>query len=98
MLHAGGERLGESFLTFLETAIVDVLAVVGKSEEDAMEALTDALREELVQTDGHGGSVGWCIGGRDVKLVVVVMRTVAYICCEARVVCLNKRGPLGSRE
>ena len=58
MLHAGGERLGESFSTFLETAIVNVLAVVGKSEEDVVEAMTDALGEELVQTEGHSGSVG----------------------------------------
>ena len=92
MLRAGGQRLGESFSTFFETAIVDVLTVVGKPEEDVVEAMTDALSEEPVQTEGHGGSVGWFIGGRD------VMRKVAYNCCEARVVCLNKRGLLGSRE
>ena len=92
MLHAGGERLRESFSTFLETAIVDVLAVVGKSEKDVVKAMTDALSEEPMQTEGHGGLVGWFIGERD------VMRKVAYNCCEARVVCLNKRGLLGSRE
>ncbi len=59
MLHAGGERLGESFLTFFETAVGDVLAVVGDSAEDAVEASTDAIGEELVQSDGHGGFVGW---------------------------------------
>ena len=98
MLHAGGEGLGESFSTFLETAIVKVLAVVGESEEDVVEAMTDALGEELVQTEGHDGSVGLFIGGRAVKLVVVVMRKVAYNCYEARVVFWNKRGLLGSRE
>ena len=57
MLHAGGERLGESFLTFFETAVGDVLAVVGDSAEDAVEPSTDAMGEEFVQSDGHGGLV-----------------------------------------
>ena len=79
MLHAGGERLGESFLTFFETAVGDVLAVVGDSAEDAVEASTDAIGEELVQSDGHGGSVDWWVGGRDVKLIVVMLRRLLII-------------------
>lgn len=73
MLHARGERLGQSFLTFFETAIGDVLAVVGNPAEDAVEASTD------VQSDGHGGLMGWYIGGRDVKLIVVVLRRLLII-------------------
>ena len=74
MLHAGGKRLGKSLLTFLETAAVGVLAVGGKPAEDAAEVSTNALGEELAQSDGHGESVSWCIGGRDVKMIVVVLK------------------------
>ena len=55
MLHAGGERLGKSFLTLLETAIGEVLAIVGDFAEDEVEASTDAMGEEPVQSHGHGG-------------------------------------------
>ena len=57
MLHAGGERLGESFLTFLETVVGDVFAVAGDSDfmENVVEPSTDAMAEELVQFDGHNG-------------------------------------------
>ena len=57
MLHAGGERLGESFLTLFETAVGDILAIVGDSAQEAVEASTDAMGEELVKSDGHGGLV-----------------------------------------
>ena len=63
MLHAWGERLRESFLTFLEMAVGDVLVVAGNSAEVTVEASTDALGEELVQSDGHVWLLGRCIGG-----------------------------------
>ena len=57
MLHAGGERLGESSLTFLEIVVGDVIAVAGDSDfvKDVVEPSTDAMAEELVQFDGHNG-------------------------------------------
>ncbi len=88
MLHAGGERLGESFLTFFDTAVGDVLAVVGNSTEEVVETSTDAMGEELVQSDGHGGLVNWwarCEAGCS------CVEKVACNCCETWVVCLAMR-------
>lgn len=57
MLHAGGERLGDSFLTLFEIVVGDVITVAGDSDlvEDVVEPSTDAMAEELVQFNGHNG-------------------------------------------
>ena len=57
MRHARGERLGKMFLTLFETAFCNVLAVVGNSAEGVVKSSADAMGEELVQSDDHGGWV-----------------------------------------
>lgn len=91
MLHARNERLGEIFLAFFEAALRDILAVVGDSAEDVVEASTNAMGEELVQSDDHDGLVIWKMGGwvdgwtrRAADYSCVEM--VACKCCETWIV------------